>query len=116
MGRSWAPVLDARTKACLKRLSWWSGFDEDKAVSELLAATSSSGSISDISGEEPFDKGKRGGGSSRSGKKTGPSSEPQLPLKRRPEVPLPLPHITASYFGKVLKPNLHKCPKIDDGT
>jgi len=31
---------------------------------------------------------------------------------KRPAIPNPMPHITAAYFSKVLKPNLHKCPTI----
>jgi hypothetical protein len=91
------PELDARTKACMQQLPWWSELTEESAVSELLTQTGA--------------KSGSGGGGGLKGS-TASRSTPVV----RPKIPLPLPHFTAAHFGKVLKPSLHKCPKLDDAT
>ena len=92
------PELDARTKACMQQLPWWSELTEESAVSELLTQTGA----------------KSGGGGGGGGLK-GSTASRSTPVVR-PKIPLPLPHFTAAHFGKVLKPSLHKCPKLDDAT
>ena len=91
------PELDARTKACMQQLPWWSELTEESAVSELLTQT-----------------GAKSGGGGGGGLKESTASR-STPVVR-PKIPLPLPHFTAAHFGKVLKPSLHKCPKLDDAT
>ena len=91
------PELDARTKACMQQLPWWSELTEESAVSELLTQT-----------------GAKSGGGGGGGLK-GSTASRSTPVVR-PKIPLPLPHFTAAHFGKVLKPSLHKCPKLDDAT
>ena len=102
MRRSWVPELDAQTVKCMKELPWWSGYDERAAVSRMLwrARQLDSNGGSDDGGASSNGAGSKAGGAFPAAAAV------------RPEIPVPLPHITAAYFGKVLRPGLHKCPAM----
>ncbi len=96
MGRDWQPDLDERTKACLAELPWWQDYTEDSAMAALL-----------LQRRQAAEPGSRGGSSTAGG---GDGAAPE----GRPPVPKPLPHFSKEYFGKTLRPQLYKCPKVGE--